>query len=151
DVRQLHVENQARGQAGLVGADVLPGRAIGGGAQAVRLQQFAQRLADPRVVIDDEDDVIFHRHDASTVSTGKVKMNVAPPCSFPSAQSRPPCDSTMDREIARPIPMPLSFVVKKASKIFSECAMPGPASLTSTRTTSPLRRAWTLNVLTPGV
>ena len=46
-------------------------------------------------------------------------LNVAPPYGLFSAQSRPPWASTIDRDTAKPIPIPFSFVVTKASKIFS--------------------------------
>jgi hypothetical protein len=42
---------------------------------------------------------------------GIVKEKVAPPSSFPTAQMRPPCASTMVRQIDRPTPVPDAFVV----------------------------------------
>jgi len=47
-------------------------------------------------------------------AAGKVKWNVAPRPLFAVAHKRPPCDSTMERLIARPIPDPCALVVKKA-------------------------------------
>jgi signal transduction histidine kinase len=41
---------------------------------------------------------------------GKVKWNVAPCPPSPLAQIRPPCDSTIDLLIDRPIPLPCGFV-----------------------------------------
>lgn len=40
-----------------------------------------------------------------------VNRNAAPRSAFASAHSRPPCESMMDRQIDRPIPTPLDFVV----------------------------------------
>jgi hypothetical protein len=53
----------------------------------------------------------------------KVKWNVAPRPPLPLAQIRPPCDSTIDLLIARPMPLPCGFVVKNASNIWS--GLPG--------------------------
>src|ERR1700747_514369 len=66
------------------------------------------------------------------VIAGKVKLNVAPRPPLPLAQMRPPCDSTMDLQMARPIPLPCSLVVKNASKIrpVSPDGSPGPVSFT---------------------
>ena len=46
---------------------------------------------------------------------GKTNWNVAPGPAWPEADSRPPWDSTIDRQIDRPMPMPSDLVVKKAS------------------------------------
>lgn len=47
------------------------------------------------------------------------------------AYKRPPCDSTIERLIARPIPVPCGLVVKNTSKILSPpTGSPVPASLT---------------------
>src|ERR1700749_3539102 len=46
----------------------------------------------------------------SAGAAGKVKWNVAPRPPAPLAQSRPPCDSTIDLLIARPMPEPCGFV-----------------------------------------
>ena len=43
--------------------------------------------------------------------TGSVKQKTAPRGSFGSAQSRPPCASTIERQIDNPIPKPLDLVV----------------------------------------
>jgi hypothetical protein len=42
---------------------------------------------------------------------------VAPREALSAAHKRPPCDSTMERLIESPIPMPWRFVVKNAAKI----------------------------------
>ena len=42
-----------------------------------------------------------------------VKWNTAPPPGLGSAQMRPPCDSTMVRQIESPTPMPAGFEVLK--------------------------------------
>jgi hypothetical protein len=65
-------------------------------------------------------------------AAGKVKWNVAPDPPSPLAQIRPPCDSTIDLLIAKPMPLPCGFVVKNASNIWSALPLgsPGPVSLT---------------------
>jgi hypothetical protein len=59
-----------------------------------------------------------------------VTLNLAPPSGLFSAQSRPPWASTTERDTAKPIPMPFSLVVIKASKIRSGSSTPGPLSMT---------------------
>src|SRR5882724_2315299 len=49
-----------------------------------------------------------------SAAVGKVKWNVAPRPLFAVAHKRPPCDSTMERLIANPMPLPWGLVVKKA-------------------------------------
>ncbi len=59
------------------------------------------------------------------------------PCGFPgAAQSCPPCASTIDRQMDRPIPIPCGLVVKNASKmrVRSLGSMPVPQSATVIRT-----------------
>src|SRR3546814_14864991 len=58
-------------------------------------------------------------HDAWRAG-GKRTRNSAPPSGWLEADAPPPCAATIDRQIARPIPIPCGFVVKKPSKIRSE-------------------------------
>jgi hypothetical protein len=48
---------------------------------------------------------------SSFSALAKVNRNSAPRDAFPSAHSRPPCASMIDRQIDSPIPTPLGFVV----------------------------------------
>jgi len=68
-----------------------------------------------------------------------VKWKVAPRPEFSDAQSRPPCDSIIVLLIDNPIPVPPTFVVKKALKIsyILSAGIPTPVSLTDAMT-SPL-------------
>src|SRR5260370_19949045 len=62
---------------------------------------------------------------------GKAKLKRAPPRpDLLSASMWPSCASMMDRQIDRPMPMPVSFVVKKLSKRRGRCdgSIPGPLS-----------------------
>src|ERR1700760_1247172 len=64
----------------------------------------------------------------SAGAAGKVKWKVAPRPPSPVAQIRPPCDSTIDLLIAKPMLLPCGFVVKNASNICSALpsGRPGP-------------------------
>jgi hypothetical protein len=72
----------------------------------------------------------------SVEAAGKLKWNVAPRPSWDVAHSLPPCDSTMERLIASPMPLPWGFVVKKALNISSAppAGNPTPVSLTEIST-----------------
>lgn len=50
-------------------------------------------------------------HGSTLEPTGRVKQKHAPPSLRDSAQRRPLCDSTIERHIASPIPIPLGLVV----------------------------------------
>src|SRR2546430_3292911 len=54
-------------------------------------------------------------------SVGRLKQKLAPRCEFFSAHKRPPCDSTMERLMRSPMPVPWGLVVKNALKIWSAC------------------------------
>src|SRR5262249_59042460 len=99
DVRQLHIEDEAGWQVGLVAAHILARRAKGDSAYSMRFKQLAERFADTRVVIDDKDDMVVRRHAAGFISIGNVKMNIAPRGSFFSAHDRPPRESTIARHV----------------------------------------------------
>jgi hypothetical protein len=53
----------------------------------------------------------LQRGAASSHSRGRVNWNMAPRGSFGATRSRPPCASMMERQMVRPIPMPLGLVV----------------------------------------
>src|SRR5438067_6353884 len=50
-------------------------------------------------------------------AVGKVKWNVAPRPLFAVAHKRPPCDSTMERLMANPMPLRCLLVVKNAEEL----------------------------------
>ena len=66
-------------------------------------------------------------------ASGTVNVKAAPWGSLGVAQRRPPWASTIERQIESPMPMPLGFVVKKASNKRSVIsgAIPGPESSTA--------------------
>ena len=86
-------------------------------------------------------------HAERSEASGRVKLNVVPASSFAVTQIRPPCASTIEREIERPMPIPDSFVVKNGSKTSDGSLMPTPKSRTSTRRWLPSRRDLTTSDL----
>ena len=77
-----------------------------------RSQQKRQRIARRIVVVDDmHDGISRHRRLPPCSTLRSVKRKIVPPPGFGSAQIRPPCASTMVREIDRPTPMPCCLVV----------------------------------------
>src|SRR5215469_7148665 len=98
----------------------------------VELRKWCERLREPQE--DQPNHVALTGISASTGAAGRVKWKVAPCPPSGLAQIRPPCDSTMDLLIARPMPLPCGLVVKNASRICSALpgGSPGPVSLTET-------------------
>src|SRR5882672_447299 len=77
-------------------------------------------------------------HSCASALVDRAKQKLAPRGELSVAHRRPPCDSTMDRLIRSPMPVPWDLVVKNALKIWSPCCAgsPTPVSLTVTRTCS---------------
>ena len=71
---------------------------------------------------------------------GSVKWTMVPQDLCDDAHSRPPCASTIDRQMERPRPIPSPFVVKKGSNIRSRLpgSIPVPVSVTVMETSAPL-------------
>ena len=83
-------------------------------------QQPRHRHQERLIVIDDVDDWLGRVHpQAADAAIGRVMRRSAPPSALFCAQSRPPCASTMVREIDNPMPTPLAFVLKNGSKMRS--------------------------------
>ncbi len=78
----------------------------------------------------------WHQVPSDCSPIGSITQKTAPRGSFAVAQSRPPCASTIERQINNPMPEPFDLVVSKASKMRARFAggSPGPESLTSTST-----------------
>src|SRR5262249_28888474 len=66
----------------------------------------------------------------STGLCGRAKQKRVPPPGLYSRHSRPPCASIITRQIDRPTPSPLDFVVTKGSNNFTRTVdgKPGPLS-----------------------
>src|SRR5216684_3853860 len=75
-------------------------------------------------------------HSCASTLLGRAKRKLAPRGELLAAHKRPPCDSTIERLMESPIPVPCDLVVKNAWKIWSACCIgrPTPVSLTVTRT-----------------
>src|SRR5712664_2785394 len=107
--------------------------------QAHRLQQALDGSTHGGIVVNDEHRwSICGRHPCSLTLAGRTKQKLAPRGELLPAHKRPPCDSTMERLMDSPIPVPGGFVVKNALKIWSACCAgsPTPVSLTVTTTCS---------------
>src|SRR6201991_348899 len=128
DVRQFDIQNEARRQVRLSRLDVLAGGGECDRRNTVRSEQFAERLANAYIVVNDEDDIVVVGHAVAFASIGSVKTNAAPGDAFFSAHNFPPWDSMIERQIASPMPIPCPFVVKNGSNIRSGCSMPRPRS-----------------------
>ena len=121
-LRQPDVEHKTARHIGQLGLQQLRSRPEQLDAQTHRAQQAAQRFAQRRIVVDDNDHGLLRGrciarwraavHDAAT--NGTVNWKVTPAPSLQEAHSRPPCPSTIERQIERPIPIPSALVVKKA-------------------------------------
>ena len=92
----------------------------------------------------------------TTGATGSVNTNLLPSPGLLSTQIRPLCSSTKRFDSASPSPVPSRCSLPAAacwnsSKIrtWSSSAMPGPSSVTETRT-SPLTRAAVTSIAPPG-
>src|SRR5258706_4026454 len=109
--RHPDIEDEACGGVRARRVQEVLGGSEGFGAQPDRPDQAAERLAHGRVVVDHEDHGLRRLHAAVRAASGNVNWKVSPAISFALAQSRPPWASTIDRLIARPIPMPSGLVV----------------------------------------
>src|SRR5438477_13008905 len=74
----------------------------------------------------------FACHSWVSLLVGRVKQKLAPRGGLSAAHKRPPCDSTMERLMANPIPVPCRLVVKKALKIWFACFGGSPTALSLT-------------------
>jgi hypothetical protein len=86
------------------------------------------------VVVDAEHDAVcFFIDHYYALSPGKMIWNTDPCGIALPTVIRPPCDSTIDRQIESPIPIPSGLVVKNASKIrlASSGSIPVPESSTT--------------------
>src|SRR5438477_6922028 len=74
----------------------------------------------------------FLRDTSQRADGGSAKRKTVPPLGLSSAYSRPPCASTMTRQIERPTPRPPAFVVTNGSNSCARIAgdRPGPVSAT---------------------
>src|SRR5260370_35973858 len=78
--------------------------------------------------------MIVRAHHDVLEEIGSVKLNTAPRGVLLVAQTRPWCASTIQREIASPMPMPVSLVVKNGSNTRSTSSSPLPVSRVSINT-----------------
>src|SRR5262245_64480193 len=95
---------------------------------------------------------LFFFYSPPDVWVGNVNRKAVPLLAPGEAHKRPPCDSMIDRQIDKPIPMPSALVVKNELKIRSITfgSMPLPASSTVTRTSPPLSSSDLTSILRSG-
>src|SRR6202030_21923 len=65
-------------------------------------------------------------------TAARVKRNTVPPPRLGSPFRRPPCASTIERQIERPSPIPLAFVETNGSKSRLATSFPSPRPLPAT-------------------
>src|SRR5215468_3051527 len=104
--RDSHVKNQATGPIVGCALQEISRCRERFSSQPHALQQALHPGAHTRISVDDKDDRSRGTHALSASSFGKVKQNFAPCPELAVAHKRPPCDSTIERLIARPIPVP---------------------------------------------
>src|SRR5205085_11403923 len=119
-----------------------------------RFEQAAQRGTDVLVVVHDVDhDLVVHGSPplVAAGSAGRLSSKIDPRSVRLRAEIRPPCASTIVRQIASPIPMPFGLRVKKGSKTRCKSARgtPGPVSYTATITDAFTAEARTVTSRTP--
>ena len=90
DIRQFDIEDETGRNIRLVRADILAGRAERDSTHTMRGQKFPERLANPFIVVDDEDDMLFRIHGGAYTPADDAKTNVASRSSFLSDHNRPP-------------------------------------------------------------
>src|SRR5438552_18337925 len=79
-------------------------------------EQASQSAPYGAVVVDHDDADPALRHGGAAVAAGIGKWNAAPPEGLSCAQMTPSGAPMSDRQMARPIPMPVGFLVHQGSK-----------------------------------
>src|SRR5258708_39628102 len=115
DARKFHVQNETSRQIGLRKLDILSSGSERDNPHIQGRKKFKQRFADARVIIHYKNNMVLRVHAGSAARMGRVKLNVAHSVSLVVADRRPSCASAIERQIARPMPIPFSFVVKNGS------------------------------------
>src|SRR6202051_2695491 len=93
--------------------------------QSNRTDAALDSAPNRRIIVDHKNNGRRFCHEGFQSSAGRVNSKSAPPDTA-TAHKRPPWDSTMERLIDRPIPMPSGLSVKNGSKIWSD--FPGSIS-----------------------
>ena len=121
-----HVEHQAAAQVPAPVNEKGFRRRPGARIDMARAKQPGEGVADGLVVVDDMGD--------GAHAAGSVKRKMLPPGGLASTHMRPLWDSTIERQILSPMPMPSGLVEKKGSNSLSVAswAMPLPRSVTLT-------------------
>src|SRR5262249_15117981 len=127
-----HVEHQARGLAGRTLRQRVDGRqrvAEGAHVEAGAAQPEARRLEELDVVVDDVDGACGHDAldkvvEEEVLISGRPTWKVAPRSALRVNQSRPWCSSTNERQIDRPMPMPLGLLDANGTNSLAAASSP---------------------------
>ena len=133
-VRHADVEDQAAGRLRVEGVEELLRRRERRVAQADRIDELGDRIAHSGVIVDDEHGGLGHRSGSFFRDRQREleHRSAARAGNVPQAAA---VASTMVRQIDRPMPSPVSFVVWNGSNTRSASAsgIPGPRSATRIR------------------
>jgi hypothetical protein len=108
--RHAHVEQEAT-RSRTLALEVIAGRCERLHPVTGSLQEAREPAADRVIVVDDGDGRDGVRQEGLSSSFGKLKWKAAPRLRLFVAQMLPPCASTIDRAMERPMPIPVAFVV----------------------------------------
>src|SRR5271169_1629065 len=102
-----HIQDKATWPLWMLAPQELLRRCEGFGTQAHRFKHAVDSITHRGIVIDDEHGgSICERHSSASDLVGRVKKKLAPRGKLSEAHRRPPCDSTMERLIRSPMPVP---------------------------------------------
>src|SRR5215475_10673562 len=108
------------------------GRLAGLDAVPKHAEQLCERIANRRMIVDDDNRRRRHGHCTCNLSSGTENRNSVAPASRLWSHTRPPCASTIEVLIGRPRPRPSCFEVARGSniRVASWSSTPGPLSWT---------------------
>src|SRR5437016_2174100 len=109
--RHAHIEHEAGRPFGSRVLQEFPGGSKGLDFQSGCSKKTLGGTTNRQIVINNKYDGLGLGHGAVLPASGRLNKKVAPGPWFGSAHNRPPCDSMIMREMAKPMPMPWGFVV----------------------------------------
>src|SRR6185437_14293727 len=135
---EIHVQHEARDLDIDVLLEKLFRRSERFHAVPPQLEKTVEPLADGVIVVHHENGWSVRNHNFPFPKTGSTTRNVTPFSGLLATEILPPCNSTMERQMASPMPRPSVLVVKNGSKMRSiwPSGMPGPVSRTRMATWS---------------
>ena len=110
-VGQAYIQDHGIRQAKTNRLDSLTTAASGGHRQGCRLKRSPKRIANVRLVVDYEYAGHGTPWGSDATGAGRRTAKIAPPSARLPAVISPPCDCTIRRQMAKPRPRPVSFVL----------------------------------------